>query len=111
GGYHLAVLAGEEPAVAGLRRRKHRDDKPFAVMVAGVDAARAWCIVGPEEETLLESAARPVVLLERLDDAAVAPSVAPGNRLLGVMLPYTGLHHLLAAAIGEPFVLTSGNLS
>jgi len=111
GGYHLAVLAGDEPAVAGLRRRKHRDDKPFAVMVAGVDAARAWCAVGPEEEMLLQGPARPVVLLERRDEAAVAPSVAPGNRRLGVMLPYTGLHHLLAGALGQPFVLTSGNLS
>jgi len=111
GGYHLAVLAGDETAVAGLRRRKHRDDKPFAVMVADVAGARAWCTVGAEEQTLLESPGRPVVLLERRDDAAVAPSVAPGNRRLGVMLPYTGLHHLLAAAIGEPFVLTSGNLS
>jgi len=121
GGYHLAVLAGDEAAVAGLRRRKHRDDKPFAVMVADVAAARAWCSVDAEEEQLLQSLARPVVLLERRDDArglhlppptqALAPSVAPGNRRLGVMLPYTGLHHLLATAIGEPFVLTSGNVS
>jgi hydrogenase maturation protein HypF len=111
GGYHLAVLAGDEAAVAGLRRRKHRDDKPFAVMVADVAGAREWSDVGVEEEALLESPSRPVVLLERRDGAGIAPSVAPGNRRLGVMLPYTGLHHLLAAAIGEPFVLTSGNLS
>jgi hydrogenase maturation protein HypF len=111
GGYHLAVLAGDEAAVARLRQRKHRDDKPFAVMVAGVPAARLWCHVGADEQALLEGPARPVVLLERRHDAALAPSVAPGNRRLGVMLPYTGLHHLLAAAIGEPFVLTSGNLS
>jgi hydrogenase maturation protein HypF len=143
GGYHLAVLAGDEPAAARLRRRKHRDDKPFAVMVAEVDAAREWCEVGPEEQKLLESPARPIVLLQRRHFAldgrsglsatgcvegpigalaatgcagepaaqALAPSVAPGNRRVGVMLPYTGLHHLLAAVIGEPFVLTSGNLS
>ncbi|HEV3363204.1 MAG TPA: carbamoyltransferase HypF, partial [Acidimicrobiia bacterium] len=111
GGYHLAVLAGDEAAVAGLRRRKHRDDKPFAVMVADAPAARVWCDVDAEEQALLEGPARPVVLLERRADAGIAPSVAPGNRRLGVMLPYTGLHHLLAAAIGEPFVLTSGNLS
>jgi hydrogenase maturation protein HypF len=111
GGYHLAVLAADEPAVARLRQRKHRDDKPFAVMMSGVDATRAWCEVGPEEERLLESPARPVVLLELRDDGAVAPSVAPGNRRLGVMLPYTGMHHLLAAETAEPFVLTSGNLS
>ena len=111
GGYHLAVLAGDETAVAGLRHRKHRDDKPFAVMVADVAAAREWCDVGAEEEALLESPSRPVVLLEQRDGSGVAPSVAPGNRRLGVMLPYTGMHHLLAAAIGAPFVLTSGNLS
>jgi len=111
GGYHLAVLAGDEPAVARLRTRKHRDDKPFAVMVADVAAAREWCTVGAEEEALLAHPSAPVVLLERRDDGGVAPSVAPGNRRLGVMLPYTGLHHLLAAEIREPFVLTSGNLS
>ena len=115
GGYHLAVLAADEPAVARLRRRKHRDDKPFALMVPDVAAARRWCVVGREEERLLTSPARPVVLLERRDAEAkastVAPSVAPGNQRLGVMLPYTGLHHLLAAEVGEPFVLTSGNLS
>ena len=111
GGYHLAVLAGDEAAAARLRERKHRDDKPFAVMVADVDAAREWCEVGPEEQMLLESPARPIVLLERRDGGAIAPSVAPGNRRIGVMLPYTGLHHLLVAAVGAPFVLTSGNLS
>ncbi len=111
GGYHLAVLAGDEQAAARLRQRKHRDDKPFAVMVADVAVARGWCQVSAEEQALLESPARPVVLLERRDDGSVAPSVAPGNRRLGVMLPYTGLHHLLAAEVGEPFVLTSGNLS
>ena len=111
GGYHLAVLAGDEAAAARLRRRKHRDDKPFAVMTADVGAARAWCVVTAEEEALLAGPARPVVLLERRHGAAIAPSVAPGNRRLGVMLPYTGLHHLLAAEVGEPFVLTSGNLS
>jgi hydrogenase maturation protein HypF len=120
GGYHLAVLACDEPAAARLRQRKHRDDKPFAVMVADVDAAREWCEVGTEEQELLESPARPIVLLERRHVApaaqepavlALAPSVAPGNQRLGVMLPYTGLHHLLAAAVGAPFVLTSGNLS
>ena len=111
GGYHLAVLAGDEPAVARLRERKHRDDKPFAVMVADIAAAGRAGAVGPEERALLTDPARPVVLLERRAGAAIGPSVAPGNRRLGVMLPYTGLHHLLAAEVGEAFVLTSGNLS
>jgi hydrogenase maturation protein HypF len=113
GGYHLAADARSEDAVATLRRRKHREDRPFAMMVADVDAARELCEIGPEELALLTSAARPIVLLARrdLDSAApsVAPSVAPGSPLLGLMLPYTPLHVLLLEAAGAPLVLTSGN--
>jgi hydrogenase maturation protein HypF len=114
GGYHLAADAASEPAVAALRARKHREDKPFAVMVADLAAARALCQAGPAEAALLTSPRRPIVLLRRRppgSGAAVAASVAPGNRSLGVMLPYTPLHHLLLAEVGRPIVLTSGNVS
>ncbi|HEV2918645.1 MAG TPA: carbamoyltransferase HypF, partial [Actinomycetota bacterium] len=114
GGYHLAADAASEPAVAALRARKHREDKPFAVMVADLDGARALGEVGPAEAAMLASPRRPIVLLARRPPkgrAAVAASVAPGNRSLGVMLPYPPLHHLLLAAVGRPIVLTSGNVS
>jgi hydrogenase maturation protein HypF len=114
GGYHLAADAAGEPVVAALRARKHREDKPFAVMVADLAGARALCRVDPAEEAMLTSPRRPIVLLRRRPEgagAAVAPSVAPGNRSLGVMLPYTPLHHLLLAEVGRPIVLTSGNVS
>ncbi len=111
GGYHLAVDAANESAVATLRRRKHREDRPFALMVADVDAAAALCVLDEEERALLLSTARPIVLLRRRAGAAVARSVAPGSPTLGVMLPYTPLHILLVEALGRPVVLTSGNLS
>jgi hydrogenase maturation protein HypF len=111
GGYHLAALASCEPAVAALRARKHREDKPFAVMVADLDAARALCLVDPAEEALLVSSRRPIVLLRKRVHAEMAGSVAPGNRSLGVMLPYTPLHHLLLTEVAGPIVLTSGNVS
>jgi hydrogenase maturation protein HypF len=108
GGYHLAATAGDESAVAALRSRKHREDKPFAVMVADASTARCLGEVNPAEEALLSGARRPIVLLRRRADAPLARAVAPGNRSIGVMLPYTPLHHLL---VGEPLVLTSGNVS
>jgi hydrogenase maturation protein HypF len=117
GGYHLAADAASEPAVAALRARKHREDKPFAVMVADLASARRLCELGPAEEAMLTSPRRPIVLLRRRGPAGpgaadgVAASVAPGNRSLGVMLPYTPLHHLLLEAVGRPIVLTSGNVS
>jgi hydrogenase maturation protein HypF len=111
GGYHLAVDASNEDAVGALRRRKHREDRPFAVMVADVDAARDLCRIGSDELGLLVSPARPIVLLQRLPVAQVAPSVAPGSPRLGLMLPYTPLHSLLLDAFGGPLVLTSGNIS
>jgi hydrogenase maturation protein HypF len=111
GGYHLAVLAGDEPAAATLRARKHREDKPFAVMVSTVDEAGELCEVDEEAAGLLADRRRPIVLLPRRAGAAVADSVAPGNRRLGLMLPYTPLHHLLLAEVAEPIVLTSGNRS
>jgi hydrogenase maturation protein HypF len=111
GGYHLAADAASEEAVAALRARKHREDKPFAVMAADLAAARRLGQVDDAEAALLTSPARPIVLLGRHLDADVATSVAPGNRQLGIMLPYTPLHHLLLAAVGRPLVLTSGNVS
>jgi hydrogenase maturation protein HypF len=113
GGYHLAVIAGNASAVAALRARKHREDKPFAVMVPDLAAARRLCDVDDAAERLLAGARRPIVLLPRLPGSAgpIAPDVAPGNRQLGLMLPYTPLHHLLLEAAAAPIVLTSGNVS
>ncbi|MGW0063801.1 carbamoyltransferase HypF [Streptosporangium sandarakinum] len=110
GGYHLAAVAACGPAVAALRARKRREDKPFAVMAADPEAARRLCEVDEAAERLLTGAARPIVLLRRRPGARLAPRVAPGDRWLGVMLPYTPLHHLLLRRVGEPIVLTSGNL-
>lgn len=111
GGYHVAALAGHHDATATLRARKHREDKPFAVMVADLDTARRLCVVDPIGERLLVNRRRPVVLLPRRAEAPVAPAVAPGNRSLGLMLPYTPLHHLLLRETAAPIVLTSGNIS
>ena len=111
GGYHLAVDAGCETAAAALRARKHREDKPFAVLAADLAAARLLAEVDGAAADLLTSASRPIVLLPRRPGAAVAEATAPGNRQLGIMLPYTPLHHLLIGALGRPMVLTSGNVS
>ncbi|MCO5995335.1 carbamoyltransferase HypF [Actinoallomurus rhizosphaericola] len=108
GGYHLAATAADEAAVAALRARKHREDKPFAVMAPDLPSVRLLADLEPAEEALLTSAARPIVLLRRKAGAPLAEAVAPGDRSIGVMLPYTPLHHLL---VSEPLVLTSGNLS
>ena len=106
GGYHLACDATSEHAVARLRERKGREEKPLAVMAAD---PHALADPTPAELDLLRSPARPIVLVRRRDDAALAPSVAPGTPWLGLMLPYTPLHHLLAADTGLPLVMTSGN--
>ncbi len=111
GGYHLAVDAGSEPAAATLRARKHREDKPFAIMVPDMGSARGLCVVDAAAESLLTSARRPIVLLPRRPGARVARAVAPGSHHLGLMLPYTPLHHLLLRRLGRPIVLTSGNSS
>jgi hydrogenase maturation protein HypF len=111
GGWHLAVDAAAEEAAAALRGRKHREDKPFAIMVADLATARRLCEVDEASAALLASPRRPIVLMRRRTGTGVAPSVAPRNRQLGIMLPYTPLHHLLLAAVGRPIVLTSGNVS
>ena len=111
GGYHLACLAGDEDAVAGLRRRKHREDKPFALMAPDLESARELVELSEPEEELLSGAARPIILARRRPGAAVAGSVAPRSHDLGVMLPYSPLHHLLLGDLGRPLVMTSGNVS
>lgn len=112
GGFHLVCDARRDVVVSELRRRKHRDEKPFAVMAADVAKARALCEVSPAEEALLSSVGRPIVLLRKRPETAVAELVAPRNAFLGVMLPYTPLHHLLLRAVGGvPLVMTSGNRS
>jgi hydrogenase maturation protein HypF len=111
GGFHLACRADDEQAVARLRARKHREDRPFALMAPDVAGARSLVSLSPEEEELLTGRARPIVLALRRPDAPVAPSVAPRASELGVMLPYSPLHHLLLADAGIPLVMTSGNVS
>jgi hydrogenase maturation protein HypF len=111
GGFHLACLAEDEDAVAELRARKHREDKPFALMAGDAAAVRDLVATSTACEELLMSPARPIVLAPRRADPRVAPSVAPGAPELGVMLPYSPLHHLLLADVGEPLVMTSGNVS
>jgi len=110
GGFHLFVDARDDDAVRLLRHRKQRDEKPFAVMFPMLSDIADCCRVGAAETELLTGSVRPVVLLHR-SGGPIAPSVAPGLTRLGVMLPYTPLHHLLMEALGFPVVATSGNVS
>ncbi len=111
GGYHLAVDATDEGAVVELRRRKVRDDKPFAVMVADLGAARSLGHLDEASEVALADPGRPIVLVPRRGDAPTAAAVAPDLPELGLLLPYSPLHHLLLAAVDRPLVMTSGNIS
>ena len=111
GGFHLMVAAANPDAVARLRERKARYEKPLAVMVPDLAAAECLGEVSTEATDLLASPEAPIVLLPRHPDAGIAEEVAPGNDRLGVMLPYTPLHHLLLGRLGVPVVATSGNLS
>jgi hydrogenase maturation protein HypF len=111
GGYHLAVDATSLDATATLRARKHREDKPFAVLAADLAAAGELGQLDQAAAEALTSRQSPIVLLPRREGSPVAEPVAPGNRQLGVMLPYTPLHHLLIRAVARPIVLTSGNIS
>jgi hydrogenase maturation protein HypF len=111
GGFHLAADATDDAAVRRLRERKAREAKPLAVMVRTLDEARQLGRVGGEEEMLLTSRERPIVLLRMLPDAGLAPSLAPGLDTVGVMTAYTPLHQLLLDLVGRPLVMTSGNLS
>jgi hydrogenase maturation protein HypF len=113
GGFHLMVDARNGLAVARLRERKPRRDKPFAVMARDLEQAREICKVSQEAATLLLSPEAPILLLPRRMEpgASLANEIAPGNPNLGVMVPYTPLHHLLLREFGYPVVATSGNLS
>ena len=136
GGFHLMVDARNEQAVRELRKRKNREEKPMALMVPHIEAAKALCTVSDLEERLLCSPEAPIVLLEKKPGVQsskfqvqspepttttlnleprtlnlIAPSVAPSNPYLGIMLPYTPLHHILMRDLGFPVVATSGNLS
>jgi len=111
GGYHLACDARDEQVVLTLRRRKRRDHKPFAVMVADLPAAAALCELDAAARTALASPRRPIVLAPRRAGAPVADAVAPDLGELGVMLPSSPLHVLLLAGAGRPLVMTSGNRS
>jgi hydrogenase maturation protein HypF len=112
GGYHLACQADDEAAVSALRTRKHREDKPFALMAGSLREAERLVELGDAERSLLCGPQRPIVLATRRSDAPVAASVAPGALELGVMLPYSPLHHLLLRdRDAGALVMTSGNVS
>jgi hydrogenase maturation protein HypF len=109
GGFHLACRADDDAAVDRLRGRKHREDKPFAIMVSGLAAAGRLVRLDAAEEAMLASRARPIVVAARRPEAPVAAGVAPRSGELGLMLAYSPLHHLLVA--DRPLVMTSGNVS
>jgi hydrogenase maturation protein HypF len=112
GGFHLAADGTNRAAIAHLRERKRRVEKPFAVMVPNIEAAREFCVVSAEAQKVLESVQRPIVLLPKKDGTAIAEHVAPKNRDLGIFLPYTPLHLLLfAEGHFKALVMTSANLS
>ena len=110
GGFHIACDATDAEAVATLRARKHRPTKPLAVM-ADLPTAHRLCVISPEEEAALLAPSAPIQLLPLRPDAGLPPGLAPGQSHLGLMLPYTPLHHLLIAGAGRPLVMTSGNRS
>lgn len=111
GGYHLAVDAANDAAVERLRTRKHREEKPLAVMSADLEVVESYAQITPPEAELLTSIQRPIVLLEKKLPEKLAFSVSPRNRYFGVMLPYTPLHELLLAHGFVALVMTSGNMS
>lgn len=111
GGYHLACRADDPTAVTRLRQRKRRDDKPFAVLVADLDTARRLAELTDADARALTAASRPIALVPRRSDADLAAGVAPGLADIGLMLPPSPLHHLLARQVAVPLVLTSGNVA
>lgn len=111
GGFHLACDAKNNKAVSTLRSRKFREDKPFAVMSRDMEEVKKHCEVNQEEERLLMSIERPIVILNKKEDSEISYSVAPYQDTLGVMLPYSPLHHLLLSGSLKTLVMTSGNVS
>jgi hydrogenase maturation protein HypF len=111
GGFHLACDATSDEAVRRLRERKRREEKPLAVMVRDLEEAGRLAHLSREERALLSSPERPVVLVRRRAGSGLAAGVAPDAPTVGLLLPYSPLHHLLLAAAGRPLVMTSGNLS
>ncbi len=111
GGFQLISDARDARAIARLRNRKHRDEKPFAVLYPDLDALRADCVVSPLESSLLTSPESPIVLLRRRRRMHIADNVAPNVATIGALLPYTPLHHLLMDDLGFPVIATSGNIS
>ncbi|NPA90807.1 MAG: carbamoyltransferase HypF [Chloroflexi bacterium] len=111
GGFHLACDATNARAVRTLRERKPRPHKPLALMMRDLDMVRAYCHLSPEAEALLASPAAPILLLPAKPHTDLAPHIAPGQRHIGVMLPYTPLHHILLRDVNRPLVMTSGNRS
>jgi hydrogenase maturation protein HypF len=112
GGFHLACDPRNEASVGMLRKRKRRSDKPFALMARDLASIEAFCVVSDDDRRALLSPPRPIVILRRRADSNLAGTVAPGNNTVGVMLPYTPLHHLLfTGAPYDALVMTSGNLS
>lgn len=112
GGFHLACDATNDEAVKLLRSRKKRAlHKPFAIMVADLEAVGEECFINEEEKKILKSPESPIVLLRKKPDLKVSSEVAPNNNYLGVMLAYTPLHHILLEKVKRPLVMTSGNIS
>jgi hydrogenase maturation protein HypF len=111
GGFQLLADARNRDAVARLRQRKHREEKPFALMMPSLEMARSYCEISPAEVQLLESQAAPIVLLRPKGGTDIAPNVAHCSPYLGVMLPYSPLHHLLMQECRFPLIATSGNRS
>ena len=111
GGFHLAVDATSEAAVGRLRERKQREEKPLAIMSSSVETVRMYAEVGAAEEKALTGPRRPIVLLRKKPGSVIAQAVAPGNKYVGVMLPYTPVHHLLLNTGLIALVMTSGNIS
>lgn len=118
GGFHLVVDATNNNAVINLRKRKHREEKPFALMFPNIEMIKQFCNVSDLEERLLKSTESPIVLLKKKDNSQfifsefkISDLVAPDNPYLGIMLPYTPLHHILMRKLNKPIVATSGNHS
>ena len=111
GGFQLLADARQPAAVARLRQRKHREEKPFALMMPSLEVARKYCDISPAEQELLESQAAPIVLLHPKPGTDIAWNVAHCSPYLGVMLPYSPLHHLLMRDCPFPLIATSGNRS